>query len=253
MNNFVVTLIGGLAGGLFWLVAQASAGSIALLTTWTFLYAVMGGPIAAGIGVFLLTDRPADDSKSLQPNQLSRTLFYACVCGIAFPSIIDSTVAANQSKIVAAQENANSTVTDNANQVSLQARSGNADIDEMKTRVRDLINSLSDPNLSATAKEGAQQRIQETISLLSQRAAAEPQRASAYTELIAQLSQAGSTSPQKAAIENLGALANDSNPRVSAPAKAQLDGVLSNVLPREAVQPTAEAIAAPDASAPAQR
>ena len=207
---FSITIAGAVGGLLTWLISQTSGG---LDSNWylTLPTGVLGGFIAAGVGVYLIAN--TDTSK------LTRAIFFAALCGMSWQPILET------GKNLVSKATINKSVADAANEIDKKVSNttgqtaSTADIQALVSstaKVADKLPSVSDPGLQSNARMTAINAIKHLKFLVPQNP---DQAVNGLQEIGRRASASGSINLKSEAIEQLRQISSEPQ-QGSAQAKA---------------------------------
>jgi phosphate/sulfate permease len=225
---------GGLLGGVFWLLTQIAGAATLDLPVSVYLYALIGGIIAAGLATYV----PADVDHS----KVERMFFISAAAGLSFPSIISTAVTAED---VAQIRGTNKQVERKVEALREQIRSDTTDPAQVAQAIREAGARLSSSPASADVKQSYDAVSRNAVESLGAQAAQSPDPQQ-YVQAIEQIA---TVNPQlrDASTAQLIELSRSDKPELSAVARPALERQL-NRLPFE----VKEAAAATDAPAVAR-
>ncbi len=196
--------IGGLAG---WIIGVSNSGNAGSHWAIDLMAGIVGGAIAATIGVFLLANT--------DPTQFAKLITFALVCGLSWPAII----AAGKNLVANATTHKEiATATDNIEKDLAKPSSAPADIQSLAsntTKLADKLPSVTDPGL----RQDAVQTATKAVDKLETSAPGKPEAVSALEAIGKKAAASGSENIKAAAQTSLETISKSQ--RVSPEIRAQ--------------------------------
>lgn len=247
-KEYVPIIVGGIAGGIFWYVAQLVAGSANLVFGFeAIIYALFGGVIAAFINVYTLSDLDTTDPKSS-----GKVIANALIAAVAFPSIISSAVAVREASdaVDAKQqeqdtiESAQGEVQDVSTSLDSEKDLDGAALNEIESTVDDLKKKSTDPTLSVKAAQRIDADLKQLLDPLKERAETRPDEAERITRIIGTIGKDNASTTSKEATDKLVELRTNADVRVQDAATKQLKDVTEDHVSADAIRAVAPTIGA---------
>lgn len=201
---FIAGAIGGLAG---WVIGVSNSGNAGAHWAIDLIAGIIGGSVAAAIGVFLLANT--------DPSQFPKLITFALVCGLSWPAIIATgkNLVANATTH---KEIANAT--DNIEKDLAKPSSAPADIKSLAsntTMLAERLPSVTDPSV----RQDAVQTATKAVDKLETVAADKPEAVSALESIGKKAKASGSENIKAAAQGSLESISK--NGRLSPEIRAQ--------------------------------
>lgn len=207
-KDLISVCLGGLVGGVVWLLTQIIGANNFQLAPAVYVYALLGGMIAAGVATYV--------PSGVDYTQVKKLFFVSAVAGLSFPSIISTTTNA---KIVAQVRDTDKAVQQSVQTVSAQIASPGVNPQAVAQTVQQAGQALNSSPASSEVKLSYDSVSRAAISTLSTKAQ-NSSNPNAYVNAIEQIG----TVPQLRtdAATQLAQLSNSKDREVSAAAKPAL-------------------------------
>lgn len=196
LKEITIVAACGLMGGLLaWLMGIAAIAASQRLSA--LLAALLGGAIAAGVGVYLVANTDT--------TQVPRLVFFACLCGLSWQAVLATGNNLVQKAIVRSDVNSVKDASKSLAETRQQPSDEKIkDVANTAVKIVDKLPGIESPNL----KSDARATVVDAIKTLRTAVPSNPKAAEALGEIAKRADESGSTPVKQRAVAELKEIAN---------------------------------------------